>query len=89
MLRSESDNPYGVQGKAVGVWLDDLKLGHVSNKQVSKVFQALAKAGGNIIAPGLVTFASKKDDLEDSVEISIKIDSSAKAQKKSKGNHEY
>lgn len=62
LVKNESDNPNGVRGKAVGVWAEGLKLGHVANSQVPMVFQALEAEGGEKIVSGTIYFANSRDE---------------------------
>jgi NAD-dependent DNA ligase len=62
-LRVETDNPYGVKGKAVAAFVNGMPVGHVSNSQVIEAFNALSAEGGNKTVSGSVYFA----DLRESV----------------------
>ncbi len=62
-LSNETDNPYGIKGKAVAAFVDGLKIGHVSNHQVLNAFEILEALGGSKTVSGSVYFA----DLRESV----------------------
>jgi hypothetical protein len=62
LIKNESDNPKGVRGKAIGVWLEGLKLGHVANSQVPKVYAYLEASGGETMITGTVYFANNRDE---------------------------
>lgn len=62
-LMNETDNPYGINGKAVVALVDGLKIGHVANHQVINAFEALSLSGGDKSVSGSVYFA----DLRESV----------------------
>jgi hypothetical protein len=62
LIKNESDNPKGVRGKAIGVWLEGLKLGHVANSQVPKVYAYLEASGGETTISGTVYFANNRDE---------------------------
>ena len=62
LIKNESDNPNGLRGKAIGVWLEGMKLGHVANSQVPKVFAYLEASGGEAAITGTVYFANNRDE---------------------------
>ncbi len=62
-LLNETDNPYGIKGKAVAAFVDGFKIGHVANHQVLNAFDALEASGGSKTVRGSVYFA----DLRESV----------------------
>lgn len=62
-LMNETDNPYGVGGKAVLALVDGYKVGHIANFQVLNAFESLESFGGSKTVSGSVLFA----DLRESV----------------------
>lgn len=62
LIKNETDNPKGIKGKAVGVWAEGLKLGHVANTQMLMVFKSLEVQGGEKLVSGSVYFANGRDD---------------------------
>jgi NAD-dependent DNA ligase len=62
-LMNETDNPYGVGGKAVVALVDGYKVGHIANFQVLSAFESIEAAGGSKTVSGSVLFA----DLRESV----------------------
>lgn len=62
-LMNETENPYGVGGKAVVALIDGYKVGHIANFQVLNAFELLESFGGSRTVSGSVFFA----DLRESV----------------------
>lgn len=62
LIKNETDNPKGIRGKAVGVWVEGLKLGHIVNTQMPMVFKSLEVQGGEKLISGSVYFANSRDE---------------------------
>jgi len=62
-LKAESDNPYGIKGKAVAALIGGLKVGHVSNSQVLEAHAAITAVGGSLIVSGSVYFADNRESV--------------------------
>ena len=62
-LKAESDNPYGIKGKAVAALIDGLKVGHVSNSQVLEAHSAISAVGGSVVVSGSVYFADNRESI--------------------------
>lgn len=73
-LVNETDNPYGIKGKAVAAFVDGLKIGHVANHQVLNAFEELEKSGGSKTVSGSVYFADLRESVaKNSVEAKFNV----------------
>jgi hypothetical protein len=62
-LRNENDNPHSPTGKAVSVYVQDLKVGHVAQNQVDRVFELLEHTGGTKSVKGTIYFADGRENI--------------------------
>lgn len=61
-LRNDPDNPHSRDGKAVAVFVNDLKVGHVSSVTSAFVFDMLLGQGGSKSYPGRVYFGDLREN---------------------------
>lgn len=62
-FRNENDNPHSPDGKAVSVYVQALKVGHVAQYQVDRVFELLENTGGTRSVKGTIYFADGREQI--------------------------
>ena len=73
-LKTQSDNPHGLKGKAIAAYVGGLPVGHVSNGQVHEAHAAITAVGGSVVVSGSIYFADNRESVaKNSVSANYKV----------------